>query len=44
MASKSSRTQRRKLSTSEKIFYGISIVLVLSMVLGLVGAALTPAF
>lgn len=44
MTRKSSQPQRRKLSLSEKIFYGVSIVLVLSMVLGLVGTALSSAF
>lgn len=34
---------QRKFSRNEKIFYGISLLIVLSMVLGTIAVAVTPA-
>lgn len=34
---------QRKYSRNEKIFYGISLLIVLSMVLGTIAVAVTPA-
>lgn len=36
--------KRRKYTTSEKIFYGLAILIAVSMVLGSVLAAITPSF
>ena len=38
------KKKRRKLSTSEKIFYALAILIAISMVLGSVLAAITPSF
>ncbi len=37
------RGRRRRLSRNEKIFYFLSLLIALAMVLGLVSVALTPA-
>ncbi len=40
-----SRNRRRRgMTRNEKIFYGLSLLIVLSMVLSLVYVALTPSF
>jgi len=38
------KSRRKKFSRSEKIFYTLSLLIVLSMVLSLVYVALTPAY
>ena len=38
------KRQKKKYSTSEKIFYGLAILIAVSMVLGSVLAAVTPSF
>lgn len=37
------QTQKRKMSRNEKIFYAISLIVVVSMVVGMVAVAVTPA-
>lgn len=37
------QTQKRKMSRNEKIFYIISLIVVVSMVVGMVAVAITPS-
>ena len=38
------KRRKKKYSTSEKIFYGLAILIIVSMVLGSVLMAVTPSF
>lgn len=40
----SQKRKRRRYTTSEKVFYGLAILIVISMVLGSILAAVTPSF
>ncbi len=42
--SRNNRNSRRRLSRNEKIFYVLSFLIVISMVVSLIAAALAPGF